>query len=267
MLRLRHLATLAELSLLLVWLVVFRPVALGGPASYLIVSGVSMLPTLRTGDLVIAQHQAGYVPGDIVAFRVPRGEPGEGAMIIHRVIGEAEGGYVVQGDNKRYPDPWEPATDDILGKMWLSIPGGGRVLGFVRQPILLGAAAGLWGTLFVLSGNKRKLKMPPKLSGAHGRLTLWGRDAWQRGQHQHRRVVLPAEGILSSMEAGTGPMAKIVAHSHAPSFRGLLSLSSQIDGRMRILRPLPPNAAVYLVRKGRSSAWYVVLGGDPSDLK
>src|SRR3990170_1536652 len=123
-----HLVALAEGCLLLVWFVIFRPIGLGGPASYVMVSGTSMLPTLKTGDLVVAQRQDSYAVGDIVAFRVPRGEPAAGAIVIHRISGEAEGGFVVQGDNKRYPDTWEPTADDILGRLWLLIPGGARVL-------------------------------------------------------------------------------------------------------------------------------------------
>jgi signal peptidase len=166
--------SLALLGLLVGWFLLLRPTLLGGPASYVLVSGRSMEPTLHSSDLAILQKRSDYGPGDIVAYRVPGEESGEGGMIIHRIVGgNAEEGYVVQGDNKERPDFWRPTDDDILGRMWFSIPGGGNVLAFLRQPLILGSVVGGLGMLSVLSGGLRKPASgsgtsPSKPRGASG---------------------------------------------------------------------------------------------------
>jgi signal peptidase len=156
--------SLALLGVLAGWFLLLRPTLLGGPASYVIVYGESMEPTLHSSDLAVLQKRSDYGPGDIIAFRVPEDEFGDGGMIIHRIVGgNAEEGYIVQGDNKERPDFWRPTDDDILGGMWFSIPGGGRVLAFLRQPLILGSVVGGLGMLSVLSGGLGK---PASSSGA-----------------------------------------------------------------------------------------------------
>lgn len=145
------------MGLLVGWFLLLRPSVLGGPASYIMVSGQSMEPTLHGSDLAVLQKRSDYRPGDIVGFRVPEGDPAEGGMIIHRIVGgNAEEGYIVQGDNKKRPDLWRPTNDDILGRIWFSIPGGGHFLVFLRQPLILGSVVGGLGMLSVLSGGLRK---------------------------------------------------------------------------------------------------------------
>lgn len=151
----RKLSIVAVLGLFLAWFLLLRPAFLGGPASYIIVAGASMEPTLHSGDLALARQQAPYQQGDIVAFRVPEGEPGEGHIVIHRIVGgTAEEGYIIQGDNKEQPDRWHPTSEDILGRMWFNVPLGGLCVFFLRQPIGLGALAGFLGMFLVLSGGE-----------------------------------------------------------------------------------------------------------------
>lgn len=68
----KKLLTLAPLLLLLGGFLFLRPPLLGGATSYVIVTGRSMQPTLRTGDLVLARSRAsGYTVGDVVAYHPP----------------------------------------------------------------------------------------------------------------------------------------------------------------------------------------------------
>jgi signal peptidase len=254
-LRLRHLVTLAELSLFAVWFAVLRPAALGGPASYVIVSGISMQPTLKTGDLVVAQRQPSYAAGDIVAFRVPRGEAGEGAMIIHRVIGMAGSGYIVQGDNKRFQDPWEPTAEDILGRLWLLVPVGGRILGFFRQPSFLGAVAGIWGMAFVLSygkGNKtrsEKQNAPRRHGGGPSQPRSPGRPqpltTRRAGAGSLSRAASEGveQGVVDSR--AVPPATRTGTATERASFLAL-SASSRTGRRVLIKQALPPNAIVHV---------------------
>lgn len=137
-----------------------RPHSLGGPVTYVMVSGQSMEPTFHGGDLAVVRAKQTYTSGDIVAFRVPKGEPGEGAIVIHRIVGgSADGGFLVQGDNKRLPDPWRPKGEDIIGEMWFHVPGAGRVLAFLRAPLPLATIAAqlaIFVTLGIGEGSKRQ---------------------------------------------------------------------------------------------------------------
>lgn len=121
-------------------LVVSWPHSLGGPTSYILVSGTSMEPTMHTGDLAVVRAERGYEPGDIIAYRIPEGSQGAGFMVIHRVIGGSGAeGYVVQGDNRTQPDLWRPTDDDVIGSRVALVPRAGRVLRHVANPAGVGA--------------------------------------------------------------------------------------------------------------------------------
>ncbi len=132
--RLRAFLSYASLLVLAVaWFVWLRPVGLGGPASYIIVSGISMEPTLYSGDLVILQAQEMYSVGDVVAFQVPAGN------VIHRIVDQDGPNYILQGDNKDNIDPWTPQQGDILGSLWLHIPQLGDWIEKLQEPLWLAA--------------------------------------------------------------------------------------------------------------------------------
>jgi signal peptidase I len=126
----------------LFWAQYLRPQSLGGNAAYVLVSGHSMLPHYKTGDLVLVEHRTSYERGDVIAYRVPKGDPMAGAEVIHRIIGgDAERGFVVQGDNRTAPDVWRPRPGDIVGAKALRIPDAILALQFLRAPIFLALLA------------------------------------------------------------------------------------------------------------------------------
>ncbi len=138
----RKLATLIPVLLLASWFVLLRPgFMLNGPADYIFVSGISMEPTLYTGDLVVVRRASDYEVGDVIAFRVP-----EGGVVIHRIVGgNAAEGFVPQGDNRNEIDDWRPTPDEILGRQWFAVPGGASQLLRLGEPVHFGiAAAGLF---------------------------------------------------------------------------------------------------------------------------
>lgn len=147
-----------------VWVLVLGPSMLGGPATYLKISGISMEPVYYAGDLVVTRERAAYGIGDIVAFR-----GGEG-IVIHRIIGgDAQFGFVLQGDNNNFIDPWEPTPDEILGEAWLHLPGKGDLASTLREPLNLGFAAGGLTMISLLGQGKRRRKgtRPAKTRAAH----------------------------------------------------------------------------------------------------
>jgi signal peptidase I len=115
---------------LLAWLFVW-PSFLGGQATYLVVSGSSMEPGYRTGDLVVVREHPAYEIGDIAAYATDHG------TVIHRIVdGDGTSGFVLKGDNKEQVDPWMPTEDQIVGSPWLHVPRVGGWLMTVRQVIL-----------------------------------------------------------------------------------------------------------------------------------
>jgi signal peptidase len=127
----------------------------GGPARYVIVSGNSMEPTLGSGDLALLVRHDSYRRGDVVAYHVPQGDPGAGAVVIHRVIGGSDrAGYVTEGDNRNGRDDWRPKPDDVIGKMVFQVPRGGLVPATLGGPMGLGLGAGLLA-FFLLTGERK----------------------------------------------------------------------------------------------------------------
>jgi signal peptidase len=137
------------------WAVTMRPALLGGPATYLVVRGTSMLPIYETGDLVILHDQPSYGVGDVVGYRVPAHEIGAGRIVLHRIIGLAPDGFVLQGDNNQAPDPWTPSTADVAGRIWIVVPVIGRLILWLYQPIVLGAGGAAIAVAIVVGRQSR----------------------------------------------------------------------------------------------------------------
>jgi signal peptidase I len=141
-----------SVTVVALWMVLLRPQALGGPAAYLVVRGDSMLPTYESGDLLILHATSDYVFGDVIAYKVPKGEFGEGHLVLHRIVGgDQSSGFVLEGDNNPAPDPWQPKPVDVVGRPWVALPRVGAVIAWARQPIILGALAASMMVAFVIS--------------------------------------------------------------------------------------------------------------------
>src|SRR5579875_830042 len=134
------------------------PAALGGFNSYLITSGISMLPNFHTGDFVVARKADSYHVGDIIAYHW------EHTLVLHRIVAVDQGHFVMKCYHNTWYDPVEPAPSDVAGKLWIHIPGGGKFLASIRQPLLL------FGLLVA----------------AVAALTIWSKDAPARRRGRRR---------------------------------------------------------------------------------
>ena len=74
------------------------------------VDGVSMVPTLEQGDLVVIEpvSASSVHLGDIIVYGPPCSEGGD--SVIHRVVGTQAGGFLTQGDDRKT----NPETDQLL---------------------------------------------------------------------------------------------------------------------------------------------------------
>lgn len=141
------------LALVVGFLIFGRAGFVGSPLSYVVVSGHSMEPTFWTGDVVVLQREGSYRKGDVIGYAIPKGGPGAGLIIIHRIIGgNAREGYVMRGDNKPSPDPWRPRPADVVGRERLMVPKVGLIVRYVRSPMGFAALAGLMTLTIALGG-------------------------------------------------------------------------------------------------------------------
>jgi len=153
-----------ELVALVLVVLLFVPMSVGGAASYVRVRGSSMYPTLRSGDTVLLVRDDHYEVGDIVAYK---SEQLGGAVVIHRIISvEPDGTYVTQGDHNNFVDAYHPSGHDILGKRMARIPGGNAVITTLQGPtgaaILVG---GLWLLLFFRPRSRTALRRRRAMRG------------------------------------------------------------------------------------------------------
>lgn len=138
----------------LLW-VLFAPAEFGGQSSYVMVAGASMEPTLSMGDLVLIKRSPTYDVGDIATYQHPFAGP-----IIHRIIERDGDSYIFQGDNNTWIDSFEPTANEIMGELWLHLPGKGDLIRKLQSPENLVSLAiftvlGLFGT-FRRGGKKDK---------------------------------------------------------------------------------------------------------------
>ena len=136
------------LCVLVAWLYL-APAQIGGATSYAVVFGSSMEPKLGADDLVLVRPQARYAAGDVVLYDDPQLRF-EGAPP-HRACRRRT--LRPQGRQQRLSRqfPANGATQ-IVGALWVTAPGVGRVTTWLREPINAGLLVGL-ATLVALGGG------------------------------------------------------------------------------------------------------------------
>ena len=126
---------------LLLWLG-FAPVSAGGDFSYVLIQGDSMAPAVDHGDIVLLRRRDDYDPGDIVAYRHPNL-----GVVLHRIAIDRGGRFVVQGDNRKTADTYQPAAGDIIGAGIQTLPRVGVAVRELQSPrnlaLLITGALGL----------------------------------------------------------------------------------------------------------------------------
>jgi signal peptidase I len=112
------------------------PTTLGGSTTYVSTHGSSMEPSFHQGDLALVRRSNHYDVGDIVAYR---SHTLKNVTVLHRIVAHGPEGYTFKGDNNGFEDPDHPNESDLIGKLWVHVPKGGKLLGAVRLvlPLLL----------------------------------------------------------------------------------------------------------------------------------
>jgi len=142
----------------------FAPAALGGSTSYVVTDGISMEPRFHSGDLALVRSQGDYRVGEIAAYHNRQ----LGTVVLHRIIGRDGSRYIFKGDNNNFTDFEHPTRSQLIGALWIHVPGAGTDLADIRSPALIGILFAL-GTLLVggVVFTKRRRRRRRERSGAH----------------------------------------------------------------------------------------------------
>lgn len=111
-----------EFSVIVVFLLILLSLKLG--LRIFIVTSGSMEPYLKTGSVVASVRSKEYKKGDIVAFSSGNG------LIIHRIVGVSDGRFFTKGDSNNTVDIKSILPNQVLGKVFFSLPYAGYFLKF-----------------------------------------------------------------------------------------------------------------------------------------
>lgn len=143
----------------------------------LMVSGNSMSPVIRNGDLVVTTKLAGVgSPGSIVLMQ----RPSDRQLLLHRILVRGDGWSVTKGDASGSPDAETIPDDAVLGGVTLILP-----LSLLGELPFAAVAAQFSSNPHVdisltSSSGARAVISGPVLTGADslGRLLPGGRATW-----------------------------------------------------------------------------------------
>jgi len=192
--RAASISAVIALVLAAVWL--FWPSALGGGTTYVTTHGISMEPGFHTGDLAILRPADGYAVGDVVAYYSPALD----TIVMHRIVAEESGRFVLQGDNNDWLDGDEPLPEEILGKLFVRIPRGGIALDGISSP---GALVFLVGGLLTVFGTARRPR------GRRDRLVGRRRGVRRREPGSAPAFPMPIRARARQIALGSGVLALV----------------------------------------------------------
>lgn len=119
------------------------PMRFGGWSSFIVVRGESMEPAYHLGDLLYVRSTSDYAPGDIAVYRNPKGAPGAGTLVVHRILARNDDGtFQFKGDNRDLPDDLHVRPSDLVGQPVRNLGAGPtHLLGIL--PIMMSVLFGL----------------------------------------------------------------------------------------------------------------------------
>jgi len=192
----------------------------GGPVSWHVTNGTSMLPAISKGALVVVHRKAAYDEGDVVAYHSRRLD----STVLHRVAGFRGDRMIMQGDNNDFLDPESPLPSDALGSEVFQIPGVGAVLAWLGHPWILGAGALLAaGALLLTSPGSSPRRRAARVTAsavtaarrASGQPARTGEPTAGR---RRLRVPQASQGVETALRVGIGCSLLLAAAATAGPF-------------------------------------------------
>lgn len=127
----RALSLIAFIAVVATAWLTLAPVAIGGPTSYVITDGTSMLPTFHGDGLVMTRKDSSYHVGEVVAYHNAQLH----SVVMHRIVGMDGNHFIFKGDNNPHADFYHPVQSEIVGREWIYIPNGGKYFNLLREPL------------------------------------------------------------------------------------------------------------------------------------
>lgn len=97
--------------------------------SWAVVVSGSMEPAVSVDDLIIVHREKDYHVGDVISY-----ESGN-VVVTHRIIEKSGNVFTTQGDANNSPDLLPVKQEQIIGKVLLTVPRAGYLIGFLQTPL------------------------------------------------------------------------------------------------------------------------------------
>lgn len=109
----------------------------------------SMAPKIQPGDLVVSANWIKPAPGDTAIYHQRTIDGHLQQDVVHRVITmNANHEYQFKGDNNSSMDALNVPSSDVVGTVFLKIPGLGNLLNLTGLLIVALMAGGIWLVVF-----------------------------------------------------------------------------------------------------------------------
>ena len=116
-----------------------------------IVYGGSMEPAMDVGSLAVIPpvDPQDVEVGDIITFKWR----GSSALTTHRVVDVANSDgslmFTTKGDANEDPDSYGVPPEDVVGRVWMSVPYAGYVMDYIKTPLGFGLLIGIPAALII----------------------------------------------------------------------------------------------------------------------
>ncbi|HKI93283.1 MAG TPA: signal peptidase I [Gaiellaceae bacterium] len=234
----QSLAGALALTATLAWLFLAPP-ALGGSTTYVVTDGISMLPRFHGGDLALVRAESSYRVGEIVAYRSRMLD----TIVLHRIVAVKGGRYFFKGDNNNFVDVEHPTRSQLVGALWLHIPGLGARLAPLRSPLAMGALVAA-AVLFLGGGAFHRRRRRGRRRGGDAPAAGPHTTDWRSGfLTAGGACLLPfaALAIISFGRPATGPVPVDVSYRQTGSYSyaaKAVAGTAYPDGRATTGQPL-----------------------------
>jgi signal peptidase I len=188
------------------WLVL-APTQIGGETSYVTTSGISMAPRFHTGDLAVVRPTKHYKVGDVVAYRSTMLR----TVVLHRIIAVKGDRYVFKGDNNNFVDPTHPSRAELVGKLAVRVPHGGRVLRWLHTPFMAALLTGGMALLLFVGNQHRRRRRdrrrPSDQRGIRPLESVAASPDRQASYDAHERTIFTTCAVVALVSLAFGALA------------------------------------------------------------
>lgn len=144
------LATLLFTVVILVCIGIFVAPKLGAQLD--IVYGGSMEPAIKLGSVAVIQevNPQHISVGDVITYR---SSTGSNMVTTHRVLEVINGeslSFHTKGDANENADVYTVPAENVVGRVWMSVPYAGYFMDFIKKPLGFGLLIGLPALLVIL---------------------------------------------------------------------------------------------------------------------